>query len=70
MGTNPEKKTVIIYSHYDVVPADDAALWSSPPFQLTGKDGYLYGRGASDDKGPTIAILCAIKELVEEVFEP
>jgi di- and tripeptidase len=43
--------TVLIYGHYDVIAAENEKnLWGSDPFSLTGKNGYLYGRGTSDNK--------------------
>lgn len=57
-------KNVLFYGHYDVVPAlDKQRTWISDPFTLTGIDGYLYGRGASDNKGPIAAALYAAAEL-------
>lgn len=50
-----------ILCHLDVVP--EGSGWSFPPFDLTEKDGRLYGRGAIDDKGPAAAVLCAVKVL-------
>ncbi|KAG0002902.1 hypothetical protein BGZ79_002102 [Entomortierella chlamydospora] len=56
---------VLVYGHYDVIAAD-IKKWDYPPFKLTGKDGYLYGRGASDNKGPILACIFAASELQEE----
>jgi len=46
--------TVLIYGHYDVQPEDPVEQWQSPPFAPTLRDGRLYARGASDDKGPML----------------
>lgn len=57
-----------ILAHLDVVPAGSG--WSVPPFELTEKDGKLFGRGVQDDKGPLMAAYIAMKELKEEGFVP
>ena len=59
-------KTMLIYNHYDVQPAEPLELWDSPPFEPTLRDGVLYGRGVSDDKGQLVARLFAIDALLEE----
>ena len=50
----PGKPTVLIYGHYDVQPPDPLEAWQSDPFQPEVRDGKLYARGVSDDKGPTL----------------
>jgi acetylornithine deacetylase/succinyl-diaminopimelate desuccinylase-like protein len=47
----PGKPTVVIYGHYDVQPVDPIELWDNPPFDPVIKDGKIYARGATDDKG-------------------
>lgn len=53
----------LCFSHYDVIAAS-ARGWSSDPFSLTGRNGYLYGRGATDNKGPIMAVACAAADLL------
>jgi acetylornithine deacetylase/succinyl-diaminopimelate desuccinylase-like protein len=48
---NPALPTVLVYGHYDVQPPDPLALWHTPPFEPTLRDGKIYARGACDDKG-------------------
>ncbi len=56
--------TVLIYGHYDVQPVDPLELWLTPPFEPTVRDGRLYARGASDDKGQTFVHLKAVEALL------
>ena len=55
--------TVLLYNHYDVQPDEPFELWDSPPFEPTMRDGKLFARGASDNKGEIAARLTAIRAL-------
>lgn len=58
IGDSPNKKTVLIYGHYDVQPANKSDGWDTDPFTLVeGDDGRLIGRGSTDDKGPIMGWL-------------
>ncbi len=58
---DPKKKTVCVYGHLDVQPAKEEDGWRSDPFVLTERDGKLYGRGSTDDKGPALSWLWIIE---------
>lgn len=62
-------KTLLFYNHYDVQPAEPLDLWTSPPFQPEERDGKLFGRGISDDKGHLVSRLFAIDALLNELGE-
>jgi acetylornithine deacetylase/succinyl-diaminopimelate desuccinylase-like protein len=62
-------KTLLIYNHYDVQPPEPLELWESPPFEPTLRDGKLFGRGVSDDKGQFTARLLAIDSLLATAGE-
>lgn len=57
--------TVLIYGHYDVQPSDPDHLWDTPPFEPTIKNGDIYARGASDDKGQSFTHVKALESFVK-----
>jgi acetylornithine deacetylase/succinyl-diaminopimelate desuccinylase-like protein len=59
-------QTLLFYNHYDVQPPEPLELWESPPFEPEIRDGKLYGRGVSDDKGHLVARLFALDALLAE----
>lgn len=63
---DPKAKTVLIYAHYDVMPAEPLELWKSNPFEPEIRDGRIYARGADDDKGQAFIQVKAFEYLVRE----
>ncbi|MFW6218144.1 MAG: M20/M25/M40 family metallo-hydrolase [Verrucomicrobiota bacterium] len=62
---DPDWPHVVVYGHYDVQPADPFHLWTSPAFDPEVREGRLYGRGAADNKGPTIVHMAALARVLE-----
>jgi len=65
----PERRTVMIYGHYDVQPADPLDLWTTPPFEPRVQDGIVFARGAADNKGQFFAHIRGIEETLREKGE-
>jgi len=61
LGDDPKKKTICVYGHLDVQPALKEDGWDTEPFVLTEKDGKMFARGATDDKGPVLCWIHAIE---------
>ena len=61
----PGKPTVLVYGHFDVQPVDPLELWTSPPFEPAVRDGIVYARGASDNKGNLFVALMAIEAMLK-----
>lgn len=61
----PGKPTILIYGHFDTQPVDPLDLWTNPPFEPVVKDGRIYGRGASDDKGCMLTPILAVEALLK-----
>ena len=69
-GQNQELKGSLLMAHQDVVPVDDSDTWQHPPFSGVEADGYIWGRGAQDNKSGVIAILEAVERLVKQGYQP
>ncbi len=65
MGAGEDAPTILIYGHYDVQPAMMEDGWDTPPFEPVLKDGKLYARGTSDDKGQLMAQVYAVESLIQ-----
>ncbi len=64
-----DKKTCLIYGHYDVQPVDPVELWDSPPFEPEIRDGRIWGRGSTDNKGQMLAHILGVEETLQEEGE-
>jgi acetylornithine deacetylase/succinyl-diaminopimelate desuccinylase-like protein len=65
LAAGPDKPTVLVYGHYDVVPAEMADGWHTPPFEPVEKDGKIYARGATDDKGQLFIHVKALESYLQ-----
>lgn len=62
---DPAKPTVLVYGHYDVMPVEPLELWNTSPFEPVIKDGYIWARGADDDKGQSFMQAKAFEFMVK-----
>lgn len=71
-GKNPAFKPIILMAHQDVVPVEESSrnLWEAAPFGGELKNGFVWGRGAVDDKGSLMAILEGAEKLLQENYQP
>lgn len=69
-GPNAVAQPTVLMAHYDVVPVDSRDNWTYPGFSGHQQDGYVWGRGALDDKGALVVIMNAIESLLAEGFSP
>jgi acetylornithine deacetylase/succinyl-diaminopimelate desuccinylase-like protein len=63
---DPAKRTVLFYGHYDVQPADPLDQWETPPFEPTIRDGRVYARGSTDNKGQILAHILGVRETIRK----
>ena len=63
---DPAKRTVLIYGHYDVQPPEPLEAWSSPPFEPEIRDGRIFARGSTDNKGQILAHILGVEEALRE----
>ncbi len=59
-----DRPTILIYGHFDVQPAEPFDLWTTPPFDPQVRDGRVWGRGASDDKGGMLIPILAFEAIL------
>lgn len=69
-GINSSADPLVLMAHFDVVPVDEGDAWTHPPFAGRIEGGYVYGRGALDDKGPLLVMLEAAENLISAGFTP
>lgn len=62
----PDKKTLLIYGHYDVQPIDPIELWDTDPFEPVLRDGRIWARGSTDNKGQMLAHILGVEEALQE----
>lgn len=68
--SDSDEPPLLLMAHFDVVPVDESDAWTHPPFAGHVSNGFVYGRGALDDKGPLLVILEAVENLLSAGFTP
>lgn len=63
---DPNAPTILVYAHYDVMPAEPLELWNSQPFEPEIREGRIWARGADDDKGQSMIQVKAFEYMVRE----
>jgi acetylornithine deacetylase/succinyl-diaminopimelate desuccinylase-like protein len=69
LKSSKSPKTVLFYNHYDVQPEEPLELWKSPPFKPEIRDGRIYGRGVSDDKGELVSRLKIVESFLKTAWD-
>lgn len=69
-GNGADQRPVVLMAHQDVVPAEPDDPWQHDPFGAELVDGYVWGRGTLDDKGPLVALCAAVESLLAADFTP
>ncbi len=70
LAAGPDKPTVLVYGHYDVVPASKSDGWDTEPFDPVIRDGKIWARGATDDKGQLFTHIKAVESYLKAEGEP
>lgn len=69
-GADSTQDPAVLMAHYDVVPVDERDAWTYPPFEGRIENGWVYGRGTLDDKGPLLVTLEAVENLIAAGYTP
>ena len=69
-GEDPSRPPIVLMAHTDVVPVDSEEVWTYPPFSGAVEEGFVWGRGALDDKASAVGILEAVEYLIDEGYVP
>ena len=70
LGHDLTKRTVLIYGHVDVKAVSPTEVWFNDPFELTIRNGFMYGRGVADDKGPVLGWINAVEAFMASYALP